>query len=410
MYFQENNHLPGPVVEVSLNDQHFLLNFIMSTYLGPDVMSDNPRRSASQRLAEGLPPYTAYDLGPSFVSIFQLESLYYYVLRNAHPSLVLNRNLLHMYLKGNLLLPNSGLPEDSEQFTSFFPSNLHEQTSYPESFKIVKGIVLIDDPVTSYMKQEDMERFRCLSGIDNFKIDIDESLHQHGDWTGKEETQQQHMKNYAEIMAGNISNENCYLPVKLQDDSKKRRRSEPWQIQVPTCSNGEHLSKKLSNGEHLSKKLTFSSTCNWDGPSMMSLFTVPNVEECISKASICLTGTARKGRAGPPVGVVDIGVSEVAYFFRVALPGVRKDRCQFSCEVECDGKVLIRGLTASGGQTIMKQSRAYHMKFQQLSPPGPFTLSFSLPGPVDPRLFSPIFRNDGIFEAVVVRFGVISGL
>lgn len=44
------------------------------------------------------------------------------------------------------------------------------------------------------------------------------------------------------------------------------------------------------------------------------------------KPSVILTGTAKEGSSGPPIGLVDIGVSEGAYLFRVALPGVRKDR------------------------------------------------------------------------------------
>lgn len=74
----------------------------------------------------------------------------------------------------------------------------------------------------------------------------------------------------------------------------------------------------------------------------------------------------------------------------------------FSCEIESNGKVHLRGST-SGGRTIKKRSRVFEMEFQQLCPPGPFTLSFSLPGPVDPRLFAPNFRSDGIFEAVVLK-------
>lgn len=77
---------------------------------------------------------------------------------------------------------------------------------------------------------------------------------------------------------------------------------------------------------------------------------------------------------------------------------------QFSCEVESNGKVHLRGIT-SGGRTIKKRCRVFEMEFQQLCPPGPFTLSFSLPGPVDPRLFAPNFRSDGIFEAVILKQG-----
>ena len=39
--------------------------------------------------------------------------------------------------------------------------------------------------------------------------------------------------------------------------------------------------------------------------------------------SVTLTGTAKEGAIGPPVGMVDIGISKYAYLFRVALPGAR---------------------------------------------------------------------------------------
>lgn len=74
----------------------------------------------------------------------------------------------------------------------------------------------------------------------------------------------------------------------------------------------------------------------------------------------------------------------------------------FSCEIEPDGKVHIQGSTL-GGKTVRKRSQVFHMKLQQICPPGQFTLTFSLPGPVDPRLFSPNFRSDGIFEAIVIK-------
>lgn len=75
---------------------------------------------------------------------------------------------------------------------------------------------------------------------------------------------------------------------------------------------------------------------------------------------------------------------------------------QFSCDIESDGRVQIKGLL-SGGKTITKQSRVFQMKTRQLCSPGPFTLLFSLPGPVDPRLFAPNFGPDGIFEGVVIK-------
>ncbi|GJU38207.1 increased DNA methylation 3, partial [Tanacetum coccineum] len=61
------------------------------------------------------------------------------------------------------------------------------------------------------------------------------------------------------------------------------------------------------------------------GPFVMPVISIPKVEEQNSKASIVLSGTARKGEVGPAVGAVDIGISKSAYFFQVALPGVKKD-------------------------------------------------------------------------------------
>lgn len=57
-----------------------------------------------------------------------------------------------------------------------------------------------------------------------------------------------------------------------------------------------------------------------------------NSEECAkshhSKPTVTLTGTAEKCAIGPSLGVVDIGNSENAYLFRVALPGVR-NKCKY---------------------------------------------------------------------------------
>ena len=58
-----------------------------------------------------------------------------------------------------------------------------------------------------------------------------------------------------------------------------------------------------------------------------------NVEESVVseqlKPAVVLTGTAREGRAGPPIGVMDIGESEKAYLCRVALPGLRNNESKF---------------------------------------------------------------------------------
>ncbi|KAM7517392.1 hypothetical protein LguiA_006975 [Lonicera macranthoides] len=233
------------------------------------------------------------------------------------------------------------------------------------------------------------------------------------------------------------SSGNGNLETKFQDKLNKKRRCNPLQLSAsPTI-------------------------CSWEGPCMMPLLSIPSAEECNNSYGppIVLTGTARKAGTGPSVGAVDIGVSKSAYFFQVALPGVKKDpasaaslslmssssclsshsvksssgmlnlvserfiflkfdfqltgklhnvirshKGEFSCEIERDGKVHIKGVTSTGGKLVKRQSRVFEMKFQQQSPPGPFMLSFSLPGPVDPRLFFPKFRSDGILEAVIAKY------
>ncbi|CAN4077958.1 unnamed protein product [Withania somnifera] len=131
-----------------------------------------------------------------------------------------------------------------------------------------------------------------------------------------------------------------------------------------------------------------------------------NSEEYVkshAKPAITVTGTAEKCAIGPPLGLVDIGSSENAYLFRVALPGVRH-KCNIKCDIQREGRVRIEGLIT--GSETLKTPKGYQMKVQQLSPPGPFTVSFNLPGPVDPRLCSLHFRADGILEVTVMKYQI----
>ncbi|CAL5383287.1 unnamed protein product [Camellia sinensis] len=105
--------------------------------------------------------------------------------------------------------------------------------------------------------------------------------------------------------------------------------------------------------------------------------------------AVVLTGTANERRVGHSFGSVEIGRSESAYIFRVALPGVRRN-----------SSVHVEGLV--GNVAMLKDMpNPFEMKVEQLCPSGPFHVTFDLPGPVDPRLCSPNFRPDGILEVVV---------
>ncbi|XP_065880270.1 increased DNA methylation 3 [Euphorbia lathyris] len=119
------------------------------------------------------------------------------------------------------------------------------------------------------------------------------------------------------------------------------------------------------------------------------------------------SGTAKESIIAPPFGLMDIGISADAYLFRVALPGIRKEECNIRCLILHDGTVCIRGkITPYAGGTVTGPMGAYQLRVQQLASPGPFTLSFKLPGPVDPRLFTRTFRGDGVLEGVVMKIKV----
>ncbi|KAL3514891.1 hypothetical protein ACH5RR_027608 [Cinchona calisaya] len=123
------------------------------------------------------------------------------------------------------------------------------------------------------------------------------------------------------------------------------------------------------------------------------------------KPLVTLSGTAKNSAVGPPLGLVDIGVNDSAYLIRVALPGVRANKNQLKCNIQLNGRVHIEGVITES-QFVRNSSKVFEMKVQQLCPPGPFTISFNLPGPVDPRLCSLSFRAGGILEVVVLKFRI----
>ncbi|CAK7331480.1 unnamed protein product [Dovyalis caffra] len=125
-------------------------------------------------------------------------------------------------------------------------------------------------------------------------------------------------------------------------------------------------------------------------------------------ASVILSGTAKAGSGGPSIGLVDIGVSENAYLFRVALPGIRRNESNLKCDIQHNGTVHIKGVVTIDAGILKDSCSVFQMRVQQLCPPGPFTISFKLPGPVDPRLFCPNFRNDGVLEVAVMKYRVPS--
>lgn len=122
-----------------------------------------------------------------------------------------------------------------------------------------------------------------------------------------------------------------------QDHARKRHRSDTYQLSALT-RNGDsdapendgapmNFRHELPNWRPCDPQeiSMFSTNNSLHGPCMMPLLPIPNLQERSSDLPIILNGTANRVGTGPPVGAVDIGVSKCAYYFRVALPGVKKD-------------------------------------------------------------------------------------
>ncbi|KAH7543093.1 hypothetical protein FEM48_Zijuj02G0146600 [Ziziphus jujuba var. spinosa] len=122
-----------------------------------------------------------------------------------------------------------------------------------------------------------------------------------------------------------------------------------------------------------------------------------------TKAGVALTGSAAVGKIGPIIGLMDIGECEDSYLFRVSLPGVSVDEKEFSCDVEPDGKVLIKGITTTGEKIVCKNSQVFQMLTRNLCPPGHFSITFQLPGPVDHQQILGSFATNGVLEGIVKK-------
>ncbi|KAJ6999036.1 hypothetical protein NC653_015004 [Populus alba x Populus x berolinensis] len=114
----------------------------------------------------------------------------------------------------------------------------------------------------------------------------------------------------------------------------------------------------------------------WAAWMLLVLLTNPKMMPLVT-----VNGTAKRSGARPSICLVDFGINENAYFFRVVLPGMRRsNESNLSCDIERDGTVRKKGVAAIDAGILRDSPRVFHMCGQQLCPPGPFTVSFQLPG------------------------------
>ncbi|KAK9291882.1 hypothetical protein L1049_019833 [Liquidambar formosana] len=390
------------------DDQYFLLYFIMGTYFGPDLKEVRPQKSVLQRMAEGLPPYTSDQLPGSHMKTVEVERVYYYVLRKADQSLVVKLPLLHQFFQGNMSTPGQGPTAMYPQFPDLFPPQLHPHSRFKNRYKIIENIVFINNPEIFYIKPEDIERFKRLTGLEDFLLDRDVARLHTSPVGG-------FLYNVAVQEAG-FDGE--LPPLRSSRISRRTRRvddimesEDPLQhVHVVTP-----VSSLPYNGTPMAYTYVAPSAAEVKtrpmeevGPAMIFLPSHPTMEEwesivAATRSGFALTGSAAMGQVGPVLGLMDIGECDDSYLFRVSLPGVKRDEREFSCEVENDGKVLIRGVTTTGEKRVYRHSLVFEMQSQNLCSAGHFSISFQLPGPVDPQQFSGNFGTDGILEGIVMK-------
>ncbi|KAL7003046.1 hypothetical protein U1Q18_004204 [Sarracenia purpurea var. burkii] len=354
------------------DDQCFLLYLIFGTFFGPDLKGEKPQKSVLQRFAEALPTYASDQLAGSHIKMVEIERVYYYVLRKADQSVAVKLPWLRQFFQGNLTMPAQNFTAAYPQFPDLFPPQLHPHSRFKNRHKIIENIVFINNPETFYIKPEDIRRFKRLTGLEGFLLD------------------------------GNRAR----LHTRVNDEVLSSREEGE--------SNGELLPQRSSQDTHsYMAQLPAEADASTEErfkPGMVFLRSSPTPEEwenlgTATRSGFAITGSAAMGHIGRVIGLLDIGECEDSYLFRVSLPGVKRDEREFSCEVDSDGRVLIRGVTTTGERRVHMHSQVFEMQTQNLCPPGHFSITFKLPGPVDPRQFSGNFGTDGILEGIVMKEG-----
>ncbi|XP_013690935.1 increased DNA methylation 2 isoform X2 [Brassica napus] len=287
LVFAEKSEEEKVLISLDIEDDKlFLLHFIIGNYFGPDLHDDdgNKRKQSAFQIQASSNLPTKEELSASLMKRAELERVYYYVLRNADPS-------------------------------DLYPLKLHPESRIRNQYKLIKSIVFINDPDTSCMREDCVDRFKLLTGLQSFTLSLN-------------------------------------IDVTEVDD-------EPLET--------------LGNHDESEPTLEVNGVIIADA------------------------------QAEQMMGLMDIGECADAYLFRVSLPGVKRDERHFSCEVEDNGRVLVRGVTTTGEKQVHRYSQVFKMKTHNLCPPGHFSVSFHLPGPVHPQEFTGSFGTDGIFEGTVMK-------
>ncbi|OIT03898.1 PREDICTED: alpha-crystallin domain-containing protein 22.3-like [Nicotiana attenuata] len=118
------------------------------------------------------------------------------------------------------------------------------------------------------------------------------------------------------------------------------------------------------------------------------------------------TGAAVEGRPGVPTDPVTVSISEYSYKFNVILPAVTRNVCDVSVDILYNGEVEIEGRVNAGVVTSTWVPISFNRRARRVTPPGHFTINFTLPGPCDTNFAKAKLNSDGVVEGVVLKDGI----
>nr|TKS04367.1 uncharacterized protein D5086_0000145680 [Populus alba] len=261
-----------------------------------------------------------------------------------------------------------------------FPAHLHPHSVMENGDKFVSSIISINNPDAFHIDLKDIERFKRLTGLENLFLDRDAATS---------------IRSYADGTLYDVIVHEAGHGIELSPTGTRfsRKRAEPAD-RIPR-SRHHHVQ---GSGGSTSRQATDRRLAE-DGPALFFLPSRAAKEQlsdliAATKNGVALTGTAAMEQVGQVVGW--------STSVNVTMPTI--SRYEFSYKIEADGgEVLIKGVTITGERTVYKFSQKFDMLSRNLCPPGQFSISFQLPGPVDPRQLTSNFGDDGILDALIMK-------
>ncbi|XP_021283025.1 alpha-crystallin domain-containing protein 22.3-like [Herrania umbratica] len=174
-----------------------------------------------------------------------------------------------------------------------------------------------------------------------------------------------------------VSNDVCsYCALgseKTEGENNEPNHMNPQQpvLDVPPFSCVHHIDPPSPGDTFSSPPGEQTKASETIGPAMIFLPSQSTRKEldnmmAHTRYGVALTGAAATGSIGPVRGLRDINEMEDSYHFRVNVPGASMEKGDFSCDIEPDGTVVIKGISTTGEKVVHWGSLVFDMLTQNL--------------------------------------------